>query len=255
MNEAASHAIHATPQWTLSIIVPCFNEEENVGLLIEAVFKMLSADSRFIELILIDDGSRDRTAEIVQGMAAYEPRLRLVAHTRNRGLGAAIRTGLETATGDYVLYTDADLPFDLSQISRLLMQASADQLVIGYRANRGEGMRRWMLSKGYNLLCRVIFGLRVRDVNFACKLIPRRAVEALRLGSEGSFIDAEMLIECRRLGLKITEFPLIYHPRMRGLSTLSRPSVIARILSEMTHYRLHCGKPEYEIAKETHHQR
>jgi len=252
MNEVASHA---TPQWTLSIIVPCFNEEENVGLLIEAVFKTMSADPRFIELILINDGSLDRTAEIVQGMAAYEPRLRLIAHARNRGLGAAIRTGLETATGDYVLYTDADLPFDFGQISRLLMQASADRIVIGYRANRGEGMRRWILSKGYNLLCRAVFGLRVRDVNFACKLIPRRAVEALHLGSEGSFIDAEMLIECRRLGLKITEFPLIYHPRMRGLSTLSRPSVIARILSEMAHYRSRCGKPEYEIAKETHHQR
>lgn len=255
MNEAASHATHATPQWTLSIIVPCFNEEENVGLLIEAVFKTMSADPGFIELILIDDGSRDRTAEIVQGMSAYEPRLRLVAHTRNRGLGAAIRTGLGAATGDYVLYTDADLPFDFSQIPRLLAQACDDLIVIGYRANRGEGMRRWLLSKGYNLLCRAVFGLRVRDVNFACKLVPRRAVEAMRLGSEGSFIDAEMLIECRRLGLKITEFPLIYHHRMRGLSTLSRPSVIARILAEMVNYKSHRAKPEYEIIEETDHQR
>lgn len=88
-------------------------------------------------------------------------------------------------------------------------------------------------------------------MNFACKLFPRRAVEGMRLGSEGSFIDAEMLVECGRLWLKITEFPLMYHPRTRGLSTLSRPAVIARILSEMVNYKSHRAKPKYEIIEET----
>lgn len=139
MNETTSHTAHTAPQLTLSLIVPCFNEEENVAPLIEAVFKVISSDPRFIELILVDDGSLDRTAEIVRGMAAYEPRLRLVAHTRNRGLGAAIRTGLDAATGDYVLYTDADLPFDFGQIPRLLMQACDDRIVIGVSRQSRRG--------------------------------------------------------------------------------------------------------------------
>ncbi|MGE0129232.1 MAG: glycosyltransferase family 2 protein [Blastocatellales bacterium] len=251
MNDANAHN---APLLRLSIIVPCFNEEENLPPLIEAVFKALSSDPRFVELILVDDGSSDHTSEIVRGMSAYEPRLRLVAHARNRGLGTAIRTGLEAATGDYVLYTDADLPFDFGQIPRLLTQAHDDQVVIGYRSNRGEGVRRWLLSKGYNLLCRAVFGLRVRDVNFACKLFPRRAVEGMRLGSEGSFIDAEMLLECRNLGLETTEFPLVYRPRMRGCSTLSRTSVIARILAEMVNYKLHRARPKYEVIEKTDHQ-
>lgn len=239
----------------LSIIVPCFNEEENLPLLIGAIFGTMSADPRFLELIIVDDGSRDRTAEIVHGLAAYEPRLRLIKHARNRGLGAAIRTGLEAAVGDFILYTDADLTFDFGQIPHLLIRTSEETLVIGYRANRGEGLRRWLLSKGYNLLCRAAFGLRVRDVNFACKLLPRRALNGMRLTSEGSFIDAELLIEGRKRGLRLIELPLTYYPRTRGLSTLSRPRVMIGILAEMIRYARRRKEADYELAKATHHQR
>lgn len=242
------------PYPSLSIIVPCFNEEENLPPLIEAIFGTLSADPRFLELILIDDGSHDRTAEIACGLAAGEPRLRLIRHARNRGLGAAIRTGLEVAAGDYILYTDADLPFDFGQVPRLLMQASNDTIVIGYRANRGEGFRRWLLSKGYNLLCRAAFGLDVHDINFACKVLPRRALDGMQLRSEGSFIDAELLVEGRKQGLRLIEFPLTYYPRKRGISTLSRTRVMIGILAEMRRY---ARRPQvnYELAKAAYHKR
>ena len=240
---------------SLSIVVPLHNEEENIQPLVASIFDALSADACFLELLLVDDGSRDRTAEMVRGLAAYEPRIRLVEHERNRGLGAAIRTGLNAARGDMVLYTDADLPFDFSLIPQLLTLAVGDNVVIGYRANRGEGLRRRLLSQGYNLLCRAAFGLHVRDVNFACKLIPRSALIGMRLVSEGSFIDAELLLECRRQGLAITEYPLTYYPRTRGQSTLSRPAVIAGILVEMLKYALRPAKPGYELIEETDHQR
>lgn len=226
----------AVPHPALSIVIPLFNEEENVPLLVAAIFAVLAPDPDFLELVLVDDGSQDQTAKIAQQLCATEPRIRLVQHKQNRGLGAAIRTGLQAAEGDLVLYTDADLPFDFRLIPKLVSMAQPDNIVIGCRQNRGEGGRRWFLSKGYNLLTWLALGVRVRDVNFACKLFPRKAVRGMRLHSEGSFIDAEMLLECRRLGYDITELPMTYYPRQLGQSTLSRPGVIWEILLEMAHY-------------------
>lgn len=227
-----------TGDLSVSIIIPVYNEEENVPLLVETIFKEFGADPAFTELVLIDDGSHDKTAELTIELAKHEPRIRLVKHDRNRGLGGAIRTGLKAATGDLILYTDADLPFDFSLIPKLVSLAGHNRVVSGYRLNRGEGPRRWVLTKAYNLLIYLLFGLRVHDVNFACKIIPRRLARAMELQSEGSFIDAEILLEARRQGMAICEFPLVYYPRTRGQSTLSRPAVIFVILREMTRYIL-----------------
>ena len=146
---------------SLSIVVPIFNEEENIQPLIDAIFAVLAIDSNFVELVLVDDSSRDRSAELITMLAADEPRIRLVRHMQNRGLGAAIRTGLGAASGEIILYTDADLPFDFSLIPELLKCANEKNIVVGYRTNRGEGSRRWILTKGYNLVCRCLLGLRV----------------------------------------------------------------------------------------------
>ena len=240
---------------SLSIVIPVYNEAENIYPLVEAVFDVLSADPDFLELLFVDDGSRDHTAAMILELAGFEPRIRLVRHECNRGLGAAIRTGLLAAAGDLILYTDADLPFDFAVIPRLVSLATHDNVLIGCRANRGEGMRRWLLSKSYNLLCRLALGLRVRDVNFACKVIPRRALFGMRLVSEGSFIDAELLLECRRLGFGITEFPLTYYPRMRGRSTLSRGRVIVGILVEMGQYGIRSYNTVHELVEEIDHKR
>ncbi len=239
----------------LSIIIPVFNEAEGLPLTVAAIFKELSTDPDFLELVLVDDGSRDQTVEIAQQLMTTEPRIRLVKHDRNRGLGAAIRTGLAAAEGELVLYTDADLPFEFKLIPDLLALAQPNHIVIGCRNNRGEGGRRWLLSKGYNLLCRLALGVWVRDVNFACKLLPRKAVRRMNLHAEGSFIDAEMLLECRRLGYEIAQLPMTYYPRTVGESTLSRPRVVWVILEEMIRYFWRKAFANYEIAEETNHQR
>src|SRR5215813_10037845 len=236
IKETPMFSNNSNSQHTLSVVIPLYNEEENLPLLVSSLFEVLFADQSFLELILVDDGSQDRTAAMAAELAELEPRIRLLRHERNRGLGATIRTGLEAAVGDLILYTDADLPFDFRLIPQLLEHANDDRLIIGCRLNRGEGPRRWVLTNGYNLLCRMLLGLRVRDINFACKLIPRSAVNGMRLSSEGSFIDAEILLGCRQQGLEIVEFPLTYFPRTHGQSTLSRPQIIIGILLEMYRY-------------------
>ncbi|MBL8208120.1 MAG: glycosyltransferase family 2 protein [Blastocatellia bacterium] len=240
---------------SLSIIIPLFNEEESLPITVTAIFNELGNDPDFLELVLVDDGSQDKTEQLARQFAASDFRIRLVSHKFNRGLGAAIRTGLAAAEGDLVLYTDADSPFDFRLIPDLLTLARPNQIVIGCRHNRGEGGRRWLLSKGYNLLCRLVFGVWVKDVNFACKLLPRKAVQMMNLQAEGSFIDAEILLESRRLGYQIAQMPMTYYPRTVGESTLSRPKVVWVILEEMFRYLLCNAFSTHEIAKETNHQR
>jgi glycosyltransferase involved in cell wall biosynthesis len=154
----------------------------------------------------------------------------------NRKLGGSIKTGFAHASGDLILYTDADLPFDMKELEkacRLLRQYEAD-IVSAYRFDRtGEGYTRTVYSFFYNALVRVFFGVRVRDVNFAFKLVRARIFEHVRLDSEGSFIDAELIIRAQKLGYHVVQFGVDYFPRTRGVSTLSSPAVIAKILREM----------------------
>lgn len=241
-----------TPPATLSIVIPLFNEEQVLPSLISNIFAVLDHHPQFLEVVLVNDGSTDQTLALATAFAQRDARIQVQSHTVNRGLGAAIRTGLQAARGDYVLYTDADLPFDFALIPDLLQMAEPENIVIGFRQNRGEGGRRWLLSKGYNLLCRLLLGVWVQDVNFACKLLPRRAVRQMDLQSEGSFIDAEMLLECRRLGFGVKEFGMTYFPRTVGESTLSRPAVIFVIAQELCKYffRRKATPVTYEIAEE-----
>ena len=146
-----------------------------------------------------------------------------------------MKSGFAAATGDLVLYTDADLPFDMHDVHkaiRLLRYYDAD-IVSAYRFDRtGEGYVRTVYSFFYNMLVRVLFGVRMRDINFAFKLARTRVFEHVELKSEGSFIDAELIVRARKFGYTVIQFGVDYFPRTRGVSTLSSPAVILKILNE-----------------------
>ena len=224
----------------LSVFYPMWNEEEYIDRAItfgrRACERLLAAgDIADYELIIVDDCSTDSTGRRADELAAADPRIRVVHHTRNRKLGGSIRTGLATATGDVVLYTDADLPFDMLELHkalRLLRTYEAD-VVSAYRFDRtDEGLVRVVYSALYNALVRLLFGVRVRDVNFAFKVCRASIFDHISLKSEGSFIDAELIVRAKKLGNPIVQFGVDYFPRTRGVSTLSSPSVIVKILRE-----------------------
>ena len=218
-----------------------WNEEEYISRTLraarEAGESLISAgEIADYEVIIIDDASTDATGRLADEAAAADSRIRVVHHVVNRKLGGSIKTGFAHASGDLILYTDADLPFDMKELEkacRLLRQYEAD-IVSAYRFDRtGEGYTRTVYSFFYNALVRVFFGVRVRDVNFAFKLVRARIFEHIRLDSEGSFIDAELIIRAQKLGYHVIQFGVDYFPRTRGVSTLSSPAVIAKILGEM----------------------
>ncbi len=229
----------------LSIFYPMWNEEEYIERALtagrRACEQLLSdGDIGDYELIVVDDASTDRTPEIADRLAAEDPRVLVVHHARNRKLGGAIKTGFATATGDVILYTDADLPFDMAELPRavrLLREYDAD-IVSAYRFDRtGEGYLRSIYTFVYNLLVRTLFDVKARDINFAFKLCRARVFDHVELHSEGSFIDAELVIRATRVGYEMLQFGVDYFPRTRGVSTLSSPSVITTILREMWQLR------------------
>ena len=186
----------------------------------------------------MDDASTDATGKIADELAAQDRRIRVVHHARNRGLGGSVRTGLAEATTDLVLYTDADMPFDLADLGKAvrLMRVYDADIVSAYRFDRtGEGAKRSAYSHVYNALVKLVFRLRLRDVNFAFKLMRREVLDHLDLRSEGSFIDVELLAKAQRLGYYIIQFGVDYFPRERGTSTLSSPTTVVTILRELAH--------------------
>ena len=188
------------------------------------------------ELIVVNDASTDSTAQMADAMAVADAHVKVVHHPVNRKLGGSIKTGFAAATGDVVLYSDADLPFDMDELvkaCRVMRHYEAD-IVSTYRLDRtGEGYVRTVYSFLYNTLVRVLFGVRLRDINFAFKLCRRRIFDHVKLASEGSFIDAELTIRAMKHGYRVVQFGVDYYPRTRGVSTLSSPTVIAKILREM----------------------
>jgi glycosyltransferase involved in cell wall biosynthesis len=225
----------------LSIFYPMWNEEEYIVRAIDAgrrAAEGLLANGEILdyELIVVDDASTDATGAIADELAASDPHVRVVHHTHNRKLGGAMKTGFESAAGDLILYTDADLPFDMAELPRALrlMRDYDADIVSAYRFDRtGEGYLRIVYTVAYNLLIRSLFGVKARDINFAFKLCRSRVFDHVELRSEGSFIDAELVIRATRMGYEMLQFGVDYFPRTRGTSTLSSPGVILKILSEM----------------------
>jgi len=199
---------------------------------------VLSEISGDFEIIVVDDGSTDRTAEILESLRQSRSYLVVVHHDRNRGLGQTLRSGFDRCRNDVTFYSDADLPFDFFELRRALrvMTLKNADLVVGFRHDRtDEGFVRMLYSFTYNWLIRLAFGLRIRDVNFSFKLIRTPALHAMKLQSEGSFIDAEMLIKADRMGLFICQIGVDYFKRRFGSSNLSSPGTIAKIVREMVH--------------------
>ncbi|UCG77492.1 MAG: glycosyltransferase family 2 protein [Nitrospirota bacterium] len=226
----------------VTIFFPAYNEEMYVKRAVEAAREVVDlmlkeGEISDYEIIIINDASTDNTATVADEIASKDERIKVIHHQENKGLGGAMRTGFANASKEVILYSDIDLPFDMMELRkayRFMRYYEAD-IVSAFRYDRtGEGLRRLIYSKCYNALIMALFRLRVKDVNFAFKLVRREIFDHIELRSDGSFIDAELMIKADRLGMRIIQFGTNYFHRSRGVSTLSSWSVIFKILREMS---------------------
>jgi len=222
---------------SVSVVIPAYNEEEYVERTLTAVTAALERAGVEHEIVLVNDASTDRTAALADAAAAADPRVRVIHNPQNLTLGGSLRAGFAAARKELVLYTDADLPFDLEEVPRAvrLLQVQEADMLVAYRFDRtAEGTRRALYTWGYSVIIRALFGLKIRDVNFAFKLFRRSLLDRFVLKSGGSFIDAELVVRTLKAGGQIIQIGVDYFPRTRGESKLASGKVIARILSELT---------------------
>ncbi|RMF77538.1 MAG: glycosyltransferase family 2 protein, partial [Nitrospirae bacterium] len=212
------------------------NEEAILPLALEEAVAALDRLCERWELIVVDDGSTDRTPEILAEWSAREPRIRVVTQRPNQGYTRALARGFAEARYDAIFYTDADAQFDLAEIERLYPHLAEADMVAGYRAGRKDPWIRLLTSAVYNRLQSLVLGIRVRDVNCAFKLFRRSFFDAVEIRSDGFLIDAELYARARRAGLTWVQVPVTHRPRERGSSTV-RPATVLETLRELWRLR------------------
>lgn len=221
----------AYPLPELSLFLPCYNEELNLESTVTKTLPILIKTAQKWELIIVNDGSKDKTGEVALKLQKkYPQNIKIVTHNPNRGYGAAFKSGFYTAKYDWITFIDADGQFDFNDINRLLTvqkETKAD-LVIGYYLGRKVPLVRIWGSKLWQLAVFILFGLKVRDIDCGFKLVRKKVVETIpKLEAErGPFISSEFLIKAKKAGFKIVECGVSHYPRTAGEATGAKLSVI-----------------------------
>ncbi len=214
-------------------MLPAYNEADNLEKTLRDLILALEANAKKFEVIVVDDGSGDRTGEIARAAARADGRVKLIAHEVNRGYGAALRSGFEAATLDWIFFMDSDGQFVPDEMEKLIALAGEERLVAGYRKDRRDPFERRLYGRLFTLVTRTLFGLRVRDMNCAFKLFKRDIVAGAGLSAGGALINAEILLAAKKAGVVPAEVAVTHLPRRGGLNTGGSVRVIIKAASEL----------------------
>ena len=229
---------HITSQWSISVVLPAYNEEENVGQAVRSVLEVMGSITSDYEVIVVDDGSRDRTSEVVEELAENHPQVHLVRHEVNQGYGGALNSGFQAATRELIFFTSSDNQYDVAEIKKLLPYIETAELVIGYRADRQDPFIRRVFAWGWTTLVNLLFGYLSRDIDCAFKLFRREVIHQVPITSKGAMIDTEFLAGAKRKGFGIVEVPVSHFPRLAGEQTGANIRVILRAFRDLLRFRL-----------------
>ena len=225
---------------SLSIVIPAYNEEANVVGAVEEVSRVAQTLNVDYEIILVNDGSRDRTGEVAQNaLVTRIPNFRLLEHYPNRGYGGALKAGFQAATKELIAFTPSDQQFKFSEITLLLDKLRPSiALVSGWRVNRQDNVIRKLNGLGWNMVVTILFGRLIHDIDCGFKLFRREMLNHIYIESNGAMIDTEMLAEAKARGYKFAEVPVTHLPRTAGSPTGANLKVIARAFRDLFIFRL-----------------
>jgi glycosyltransferase involved in cell wall biosynthesis len=224
--------------FSLSIVLPAYNEEANVENAINEVSRVSQELGIDHEIIMVNDGSADRTGEIARDLALRIPNLRVVEHFPNRGYGGALKAGFAAASKDLIGFFPADKQFDFGEVGRLLKRINEADIVCGFRANRRDNLLRKVNAFGWKMVVRLLFGYLCRDVDCGFKLFRRSILSRVNIVSDGAMVDTELLAGARARGFDIAEEPLTHLPRVAGEATGANLAVIVRAFRDLVQFWL-----------------
>ena len=216
---------------SISVVFPAYNEESNIGMLIDKTISILKEHTDTWEIIIVNDGSTDKTAEVIQRYR--NKNLSLINHPHNKGYGAAVKSGIASAKNDVIFFSDSGLQFDMSELSILLYWIKEYDIVIGYRRNRRDSFMRRLNAFGWNILVKLAFDLKVKDINCAFKMFKRHVFDKISVHANGAMINTEILAQAVRYGFKIKEVPVTHYPRLKGQQTGAHIKVIFKAFKEL----------------------
>jgi glycosyltransferase involved in cell wall biosynthesis len=224
---------------SLSLVMPAHNESASLRLLLPHAAEVLPGFARRVEVIIVDDGSTDGTAELVERLGiSLGLEVRVVRHAEKSGYGISVADGLRAARMDFTAFTDADGQFDVADLGRLVPDAlDGVDLVAGWRVQRRDAAVRSVVSGVFNLALRLLYGLRVRDVDCAMKLMRTEFLRSIDLEARSALINAELYCKARRDGRRIVQVPVPHHPRELGRRSGARPRAVLRAIRELVRFR------------------
>jgi len=225
---------------SLSLVLPAYNEADNIEPMVAEATPALEANVDDYEIIVVDDGSLDDTADVTRRVIENHPHVRLVQHPVNQGFGAAVFSGFTNAVKDWIFYTDADRQFVLSELAHFVPYMAQADLIAGYRAPRRDPFLRVLYGKGWSMVCTLLFGYTVRDVDCGFKLFRREIIQQLapQIASRGATFSIEWLVRAKRANYRFVELPVTHRPRVAGSQTGANIDVIVRAFRELVQLRL-----------------
>lgn len=246
---------------SFSLVLPAHNEEENIAIVVADALATLPIYADTFEVIVVNDGSRDRTGEIIDELAREDPRVVPVHHPVNQGYGGALRTGFKSATGDHVMFMDADRQFDIADIALLTPFVRDFDVVAGFRRERNDPLIRRVNAEVFNVVVRALFGIHLRDIDCAFKIFRGDLLRSVVLSAPGALINTEMQAKLRRRGATVQQVAVNHYPRVAGTATGGNPTVILRAMRETINLfiEMHSGnlgegerrRPPVRIATDT----
>jgi glycosyltransferase involved in cell wall biosynthesis len=217
----------------LSLILPAYNEEANLEIVVNEALEELPANFQSFEIIVVDDGSHDRTPEIADRLASSQPdRIKVVHHRPNRGYGAALTSGFKAAQGDYLMFMDSDRQFKAADIKLLTPYVGKADIIAGYRKKRNDPFYRFLIGYTFNTIVTVLFGIHLRDIDCGFKIFKAEMLKSMELTSPGALINTEIHARAQRQGRSIIEVGVNHYPRLVGDQSGANIKVILRAMGE-----------------------
>lgn len=204
---------------SISVFFPAYNDAETIASMIVLADRTLRRLTEDYEIIVVNDGSRDQTAQVLSEMESIYPGLRVIHHPANKGYGSALRTGFAIASRDWIFYTNGDAQYDIQELEKLVPLMTGDiEVVNGYKISRQDPIHSVVVGNIYNWIIRLAFGIKIRDVDCDFRLVRRASYNRVRLSSTSGTICVEMIKSFQDAGLRFVEVPVHHHHRAYGKS-------------------------------------
>ncbi len=217
---------------SLTLVLPAHNEEANIEVVVQRAMAVLPMFTSTFEIVVVNDGSRDRTSDIVDKLAAAHPQIKTITHPTNKGYGAALTSGFRASTGDYVMFMDADQQFDIGDLKLLSPFVGEFDIVAGFRKERNDPFHRRVFAEIFNVTVRLLFGVHLRDIDCAFKVFRGDLIRSMNLSAPGALINTEIQANARRQGATLQQVGVHHFARVAGHATGGSPQVILRAMRE-----------------------